>query len=209
MISGILFTIVLFLWPIFMGISQPVGDCLEQLSWVKDHLIIYKFQFLFAFLISPSLIYLMVSQLNKYHVAITISKVPGLLFITGYVVLNSIAYASQIILVPKFIATGLIEQARVWYLLSPTSITYFINQMGYCFWGIGTIILFAGFIKEKGMIRYLSLIYTISALLSIVAFVGLMIDNRVVNSMTLYSGLVLIPIGIMSVIWGIKENRKK
>jgi len=56
------------------------------------------------------------------------------------------------------------------------------------------------------MIRYLTLIYILSAVLSIVAFAGLRIDNMSLNSMTLYSGLVLIPVGIMTTVWGIKEN---
>jgi CDP-diacylglycerol--glycerol-3-phosphate 3-phosphatidyltransferase len=207
-LSGILFTIVLFLWPIFMGISQPQGSDIEQLNWIKNHSIIFKIQFFFAFLISPSIIYLMLSQLDKYHFNNNISKRLGLIFIIGYFVLNSISYASQIILVPKFVNSGLMEQARVWYFMSSSSISYFINQMGYCFWGIGTMILFVRLIKKNGIIKYLSLIYVVSAILSIIAFFGLMLDSEIINSMTLYGGLVLIPCGIMTVIWGVQENKK-
>lgn len=206
--SGILFTIVLFLWPIFMGISQPEGDVIEQLNWIKDHSTIYKIQFFFAFLISPSIIYMMLAQLDKFHFENDIAKRLGLIFITGYFVLNSISYSSQVTIVPRLVRSGLIEQAGVWYFMSPTSVMYFINQMGYCFWGIGTMIWFTRLIKEKGMIKYLSLIYTLSAILSVIAFVGYIIDNRMINSMTLFSGLILIPTGIMTLIWGIKENNK-
>ncbi len=206
--SGIIFTIVLFLWPVFMGISHPQGSEIEQLNWIKSHSIIYKIQFFFAFLISPSIIYLMLSQLEKYPNENNVSKRLGYFFITGYFVLSSISYASQIIIVPKFVNSGLIEQARVWYFMSSTSITYFINQMGYCFWGIGAMILFIRLIKEKGIIQYLSFIYVISSILSIIAFIGLMIENEILNSMTLYGGLVLIPVGIITIIWGFQENKK-
>ena len=62
-VSGILFTLVLFLWPVFMAVYQPQGSIENQFSWIQDHLTAYKVQFFFAFLLSPSFIYLMVSQL--------------------------------------------------------------------------------------------------------------------------------------------------
>jgi CDP-diacylglycerol--glycerol-3-phosphate 3-phosphatidyltransferase len=190
-----------------MGISQPQGTELEQFNWIQ-HNPIFKIQFFFAFMISPSLIYLMLSQLDKFPTEIKISSTLGLIFITGYFVLNSISYASQIVLVPKLIDIGLIEHAKVWYFSSSSSLTYFFNQMGYCFWGAGTMILFIGLMKEKGMIKYISILYTVSAILSIIAFAGLLLDNKPLNSMTLYSGLLLIPIGIMTIIWGIKDNNQ-
>jgi hypothetical protein len=58
-ISGILFTVVLFLWPIFMAISQPNGNEEEQFKWILDNLTVYKVQFFFALLLAPSIIYLM------------------------------------------------------------------------------------------------------------------------------------------------------
>lgn len=208
-LSGVLFTIVLFLWPIFMSLSQPQGVDIEQLNWIQSNLTLYKIQFFFAFLISPSIIYLMVSQLYKQHIDNYISTKIGFIFIVAYFVLNSVSYASQIVIVPKFIISGNIEQARVWYFGSSISVTYFINQMGYCFWGVGAIILFVKSIKGKGMIKYLSIIYTLSAILSIIAFIGLLFDSKSINSMTLYSGLILIPVGIMTTIWGIQENIKE
>jgi hypothetical protein len=207
-ISGIIFTIILFLWPIFMAISQPQGDEEEQFKWILENLTIHKLQFFFATLLSPSIIYLMLSQLDKYPNNDKIALKLGFVFVMGYFVLNSIAYASQIILIPKLVQAGMIEQVKIWHFNSSTSVTYFMNQMGYCFWGIGAIILFLRFLKEKGIIKYLSLIYTISGILSIIAFFGLIIDNEFMNSMTLYSGLVLAPIGIMTLILGLNKKKK-
>lgn len=207
-ISGIVFTVVLFLWPVFMAIEQPQGADEEQFKWIQDHLILYKLQFIFASLIGPSIIYLMLSQLGKFPENDKIALRAGFVFITGYFVLNSIAYASQIILVPRLIRAGMTEQARVWYFNSSASATYFIDQMGYCFWGIGAIILFFRFLREKGPVKYLSLIYTLSGILSIAAFAGLIIDNAFLNSLTLYSGLILTPVGIITLIWGLKESKK-
>lgn len=208
-ISGIIFTIVLFLWPIFMAISQPQGNMEEQFNWILDNLVIYKLQFFFALLLGPSIVYMMLSQLEKCSHYDKIALKMGYLFVIGYFILNSTAYGSQIFFLPQIIEAGYIEQANVWYFGSSTSFTYFIDQMGYCFWGIGAIVLFVRFLKESGIIKYLSWIYFVSGILSVVAFIGLVIDNNLMISMTLYSGLLLVPVGIMTLIWGLKEIKKE
>ena len=207
--SGILFTIVLFLWAIFMSISQPQGNIGEQFKWILNHLVLYNIQYFFVLLISPSIIYLMLSLLDKFPTDHKITYRIGNVFLNGYFVLNSIVYASQVILVPKLLSSGLTDQADVWYFGSSTSVVFFINQMGYCFWGLGAIFLFSRLIYERGFIKYLSIIYIISAILSVIAFIGLILDNKSINSMTLYSGLTQIPIGVMTIIWGLKENKNK
>ena len=208
-ISGILFTIVLFLWPVFMAAFQPQGTIDNHFVWIHNNAGIYKLQFFFAFLLSPSIIYLMYSQLNLYPAGNKIELMTGTIFLAGYLVLNSISYASQMTIVPLMIEAGLTGQAKVWYFSSPTSIAYFLNQTGYCFWALGALILFTRLVKEKGTIKYISIIYMLSAILSVAAFAGLIIENKTLNSMTLYSGLVLIPVGIMSVIRGVKVNKSK
>ena len=204
-VSSILFTIVLFIWPVFMALFMPQGDIEEQFRWILENLAVSKLQFFFAFLISPALIYLMYVQLEFYPTDRKFGRQLGFSFLTAYLVLNSIAYASQMIVLPGMLKSGSYEQAQIWYMGSKTSVIYFFNQMGYCFWAIGTIILFANLIKESGMIRYLSIIYTISAILSVVAFAGLIVESKILNSMTIVSGMALIPVGILSVIWGRKN----
>jgi len=36
-ISGIIFTLILILWPLLMAISQPSGTFEEQLRWVAEN----------------------------------------------------------------------------------------------------------------------------------------------------------------------------
>jgi hypothetical protein len=190
-----------------MALFQPTGSIDEQLNWIISNVVIYKLQFFMAFLISPSLIYMMIIQLDKSPAVGKVNMRLGLIFFAVYVVLSSISYASQIILIPGFIEAGLIEQAKVWYFGSFTSISYFMNQMGYFFWSVGAIILYIEFVNLKGIIKYLSIIYLTSAFLSIIAFIGLILSNESINFMTLIGGLVLIPTGIMTVIWGYREQR--
>jgi hypothetical protein len=201
-ISGILFTVILILWPVFMAIAQPYGLTEEQLSWVLENIALYKVQFFLAFLISPSILYLMFSQLQFYPTSNQIAEKLGLIFLAAYLALNCISYGSQMIVVPAMLRAGFLDQAWVWYFNAPVSIPYFLNQMGYFFWAMGTLALFVRTIKENGMIRYLSIIYVISAVLSIIAFAGLIVENPAINSLTMVSGMILIPTGVMTVIWG-------
>lgn len=205
-VSGILFTLVLFMWPILMLVAQPEGTVIEQLDWISKHSGIYRLQFFLAFLIAPAILYLMWAQLGGATLENRIVFRLGWVFLTAYLVLNSISYASQAILVPKFLVSGMKDLALSWYFNSDISIAYFCNQTGYAFWGVGAFILFGPLMTRKGIIRYLGIIYGISALLSLVAFLGLVFDNEGINSLTLPAGLVLIPVGILTVIWGLKER---
>lgn len=208
-ISGILFTIVIFLWPLLMVLFRLPEGMEDHFRWILDHSLEYKSQFFFAFLIGPSTLYLMYSQLDKFPARRMIWLITGTIFLSGYFILCSISYASQMIILPKFLELELTSQARLWYFNAPDSIPYFLNQMGYCFWGAGSLILFTKLIRENGIIKYISILYTIAALLSIAAFAGLIVDNKDINALTLYSGMVLIPVGIMSITWGFSGSQKR
>jgi hypothetical protein len=205
-ISGTVFTVVIFCWPVFMALAQPGGNTEEQFRWISAHLALFKVQFLFALLIGPAIVYMMVSQLDRYPASGKIASALGSVFLTAYIVLISISYASQIVILPGLIGSGFTEQAHVWYFNSPVSVVYFLNQMGYCFWGIGAMVLFTRLIKQRGIIRYISLIYILSGILSVTALFGLMVESKAINSLTLYGGLVLVPVGILTVITGIKDR---
>ena len=205
-ISGAIFTAVLFVWPVFMALWGPKGDIQQQLEWVSNNRGKVFWQYFLAFLIAPSIIYMMISQLYQFTEDAFRIRL-GLIFIAVYAVLNSIAYASQIFLVPRLIEHGLTDIAKTWYFFSPFSVSYFFNQMGYAFWALGTMMMFYKYMSKKGMIQIISILYVFSAVLSFVAFAGLAVENQTINSMTLYSGLVLAPVGILSIIWGMK-NRK-
>jgi hypothetical protein len=205
--SGIIFTLILILWPLLMAISQPSGTFEEQLRWVADNTNHMKWQFSLAMLISPAIIYLMAAQLTKADIADKVLLRLGMVFLTVYMALNCISYGSQVVLVPKLLEAGLYDQLALWYFGSEVSISYFLNQTGYFFWAIGTLVLFSRYITQKGMIRYISILYVVSAVLSIVAFIGLVINNSTLNSMTFPSGLLLLPVGAMTVVWGLRDKR--
>jgi hypothetical protein len=205
-ISGMLFTVILILWPLLMAIAQPEGSTEEELRWILQHLTLHKFKFFLAMLISPALIYMMLTQVLHVPKVDKISMRSAMIFLAVYATLVTISYASQAILLPTLLEAGFLHEAKFWYFESSYSITYFINQTGYFFWAIAAIVLFFRFRVQFGMVRYLSLIYTTSAVLSVIAFVGLIMDIEWMKLMTFPSGMLLLPVGVMSAVWGVKEG---
>ncbi len=208
-VSGSIFTLILILWPLLMAIGQPEGQPEDELLWIAENLTLHKLKFFFALLISPALIYLMLTQVLHVPKVDKISMRSAMIFLAVYATLATISYSSQLILLPALIEAGLIQEAKIWYFETPYSVPYFINQTGYFFWAIAASVLFFRFRMHPGIIRYFSLIYTVSAVLSIIAFLGLVMDIGWMKLMTFPSGLLLLPVGIMSVVWGIRENRSR
>jgi hypothetical protein len=205
-VSGILFTLVLVAWPVMMAVAKAPGNVEAQLQWVAAHPTLFKAQFFLAFLLAPAIVYMMLAQLAKLQQGEGPGRSFGMVFIAAYVVLNSVAYASQAVLVPRFLAAGQAGLARAWYFASTASIAYFVNQLGYCFWALGAIALFAKVQRGHGLPAFIASFYLLSALLSFMAFAGLLLDNRVLNNLTMPSGLALLPVGILTAIWGWRQN---
>ncbi len=206
-ISSIILLVLLVAWPILMVVSNPTGTNEEQLKWVSSNVALYKTQFFLAFLLAPAILYMMLAQINWTKIRGLFSRL-GLIFLSVYVVLVSVAYGSQAILIPRLLANGMIEQSKIWYFGSPHSITLFINLTGYFFWALGTLFVFSSLVYKKGLIKYIGMLYVLSAILSIVAFLGLLADSKFMVSMTMPSGLLIIPIAIITFIEGFKIKIK-
>jgi len=205
-ISSIIFSIIIILWPLFMALLPPAGSTDMQFSRIIDHLVIHRLQFFIAFLISPAIIYLMTAQAVFLKRPGELSSRIGALFLGGYLVLSSLSYASQIVIVPAWIEKGYFQLAEIWHFGNQHSIAYFMNQTGYLFWAVSAVVLFPGLLSEKGLVRWIGILYLASAVLTFVAFTGLLIDNLLLNSLTLFSGLLLLPVGILSVIESFRLN---
>lgn len=207
LISAVLFTVIIILWPFFMALSRLPGSITEQLTLIALKPGIFKLQFFSAFLIAPSIIYLMLAQREHLSARESLAGKMGLLFLPAYLILVSISYGSQMLLVPGFLKTNDESLVLQWYFGNTDSIPYFLNQMGYFFWALAAITLFGGFIRESGWARLLGILYLFSALLSIIAFLGLILENQSLNSLTFVSGMLMLPIGILSIFRAVKTKK--
>ncbi|TVR71122.1 MAG: hypothetical protein EA427_04620, partial [Spirochaetaceae bacterium] len=114
-VSGLLFTLVLLVWPTLMAIGRPVAGEPEQLRWLSANTGLFKVQFLFAFLICPAMLYMVFAQINGMADPSPMAIRLGGVFLAAYAVFSSIAYGSQMILIPQLIGAGMEVEARLWY----------------------------------------------------------------------------------------------
>ena len=147
----------------------------------------------------------MFALLDRLPPAGAVARRLGTAFLAAYLALISVAYLSQVVLVPRFLAAGEASLARAWYFGSHASIAYFVNQLGYCLWGAGALILFLGPLRTNGLPRVIAAFYCLSGVLSLVAFAGLLVENDALNRLTLPGGLMLLPVGILTAIWGMRS----
>ncbi len=210
-ISGSIFTLLILLWPIFMALSAGYAGSLEEkvLEISKDGAV-YYIGFVNASLIAPSAFALIsiVSGLYRKEKKDLFDSI-GIVLLIGYCILNSISYISQYSILPRLITAGKINEAIEWLFDNKDSLVYFLNQMGYSLFGMGAIIIFKGSLRAKGIERLLGLIFCISGVLSILAFIGLLIQNELLNMLTIFSGLLLVPAGVLAIILGARITKQK
>lgn len=202
--SGVFFTTILLLWPILMALSPITGDVEEQIIAISENTQTFQLQFFFAFLIAPAVIYLIFALLYKTPRHSNLFFQFGIISMAVYVALVSVSYGSQMLLVPRLLEAERDLGAAVWLFGSPYSIAYFFNQTGYAFWGFGAIALFEPFTRRQGLQKVIGTLMLVSGILSLIAFAGYMLDISFLNALTILSGIVLLPVGIMTVIMGSK-----
>lgn len=210
LVQGALFMGVVLLWPIFMTLSRTTGDIQEQLLAITDSRGIYILNFVIASLIAPTLSLIMVT-LAFY--APSKRKTPilsmfGIILLAPYLTLVSIAYTSQFTILQGFIIQGNLPLAELWFLDNPDSIPYFFNQLGYVFFALSALLIGFKFLYESNIAKAIGTLLWLSAFLSIVAFIGLIIGNELLNFSTIISGMLTIPIGILVMIWGVRLKRQ-
>lgn len=210
-ISGSIFTFIILLWPVFMALSDGnAGSLEEKVREISKGGAVYYINFVIASLIAPSAFALIsiVSELYRKEKR-DIFDTLGIVLLIGYCILNSISYISQYSILPRLITAGKINEAIEWLFDNKDSLVYFLNQMGYSLFGMGVIIIFKGFFRAKGIEKILELIFCISGALSILAFIGLLMQNELLNVLTIFSGLLLVPAGVLTVILGAKHTKQK
>ena len=196
-ISGILFTVIIFVWPVFMALSAPQGTLEDQINHLRDDAALFRLSFALAALIAPLLFYLILSVIRKAGEPLTLTQHTGLIFTGIYTVLATISYTSQLSLVPALLHDQS-DLLGLFYFFNPHSIPYYLNQLGYSSFGVGVLLLFAGKLKTVGAQRWFALLFVLSGALSIIAFMGLLVDSQVINGLTLPAGLLLLPCGILA-----------
>lgn len=207
--SGIALTLVVVLWPPLMLLSQPTGTTEEQLAALANDATLYKLNFFVASLIAPVVVVvLMVLALFAPTVRETpLLDVLGVFLLAPYVVLVSVAYTSQYTILHNLLAEGQMDEASLWLFENTHSVPYFLNQLGYTFFALAALLIGYKFLSASGFPRAIGVLLWASGLLSLVAFLGLALENDFLNMTTFVSGVLIVPVGLLVAEWGRRLSR--
>lgn len=207
--SGITLTLVVVLWPPLMLLSQPTGTVEEQLAALAADSALYKLNFFVASLIAPVVVVvlMLLALFAPAERETPLLDVLGVFFLAPYVVLVSIAYTSQYTILHYLLAEGQMDEATAWLFENTHSIPYFMNQLGYTFFALAALLIGYKFLSASGLPRAIGVLLWASGLLSLVAFLGLALENELLNLATFVSGVLIVPVGILVAEWGRRLSR--
>ena len=205
--GGLLLTIVLLLWPILMFISEVQGTVGEQLEQIAQDPSLYMANFFIASLIAPALIILLVTLAFSLDTNLRTPLLDqvGIIFLVIYAVLVSIAYTSQYVYLPGLLTEGEMSLAKPWFFHDGgTSISYFLNQLGYACFGAAALLIGYKLLFERAMAKAAGVLLWASGLLSLAAFAGLALQIEIQGVISIISGLLMLPVSILAIFWGKK-----
>lgn len=202
--SGTALALVVLLWPPLMLLGQPTGTVEEQLSTIADDPALYKLNFFVASLIAPAVVVVLtvLALFAPAEKETPVLDVLGVLLLAPYVVLVSIAYTSQYTILHALLVADRTEEAAVWLFENTHSVPYFLNQLGYTFFAVSALLVGYKYLSESGLVKGIGVLLWASGLLSIVAFLGLALQNELLNLSTFLSGVLIVPVGVLVALWG-------
>jgi hypothetical protein len=187
---------------------MPTGDLNQQLNLIKDSPTLYIVNFYIALLISPFLVWMLLSFFNSLQQKHTtfIHNI-ALYFYIIYIIMISISYGSQVMYLPYMLNKTSVDVASKWYFYNDYSFAAYINQTGYFFWSIATLLLFNKVLKLKGIPLIAALLLYIISIGQIFASIGLYTHNAFLSSITFYCGILLLAVGVLCIIYSLKSRK--
>lgn len=151
--GGIVFTLLILLWPVFMGLSQLDGSMEERITSLTADATVHKLNFFIASLIAPALVLILTCLALFFSTKkeTPVLNVLGMLFLAPYLALVTVAYSSQYILLPALLNDGRITDAYLWYFENPNSVIYFLDQLGYVFFALSACVIGWKYLFERGL----------------------------------------------------------
>ncbi|HSH52633.1 MAG TPA: hypothetical protein VK982_12990 [Bacteroidales bacterium] len=208
-VASIIFTLLFILWPILAFISLPTEiSYTEQINSIQQNKGLYILNFVIAFLIAPALVFMLYElhkKITNNHLDLT-AKIGFILYGLHILVVN-ISYGSQFLYLPFIIDSKPETIILNWYFYNSNSLAIFINQTGYLLWSIGTLLIFSRYIFKSSLAFFILKILTLAALTQLVATIGLYLNQPNLGILTFYSGILLIPAGILIIIYSFLNNK--
>lgn len=208
-IASVSLIAVLVCWPIFMALTTFDGTTQQQLLLISDNLILYVINFVVASFISPLFTFVLV-----VFVLILISEkilnktilIVAICLLLVYVVLSSISYLSQVFVFSSLVSQQEFTHAPFYYFNNHLSVVFIINQLGYVFFASGVIVVGYKLLFQKGILKSIAIIMFLSAILSILAFIGLLINQPFLQMFSVVSGLFALGLAITILLYSTQQK---
>jgi hypothetical protein len=191
---------IMIAWPVFTILTLPQGPVASQVFMLSQHFLPHALNFALALLIAPlllSTLYLLVKDLDEPVKPAAIW--PSTFFYLLYFTLVSISYGSQVLFKLLFLQPHTqLTTVLNWYFYQSPSLVTTLNQAGYLAYALATLILFIPLCSVKStLLKSINLLLVVSALLQLAAALALFYGIPFLGHLTLLSGLLLLPTGIL------------
>jgi hypothetical protein len=204
-ITGLLFTVVFVLGLMIMSNSvvRIRGDIFEQLQQISENSSAYRIGFLFAGLTAPltAVLIVILALFVQTRKTTTILNILSVFFLLPYTILESVAYLSQSTYFISALGTNM-NAAAEWYFGNFHSLCYFLQQLGYLFFALSGILLGYRYCLDRGVKRIFGIFIEVRCFITLIAFSGLVLDNKALNNATLISGSLTIFLGVFALLIG-------
>jgi len=206
LIAGFLYLVPIILVPLLTSLATETGSIEAQLVALSASVSLYKTQFIAATFIAPLISYILLllgfgipTQRN-----FPILEKFGMVALTVYITLVTLAYTSQYFIFPGLLAAEKMDWAVMFYFNMNSSIPYYLNQLGYTFFGIAAGALTLKLLFESSMLRLVAVFFWLSALFQFVAIYGVYKQDPFLMSSTILSGILTVPAVILLIVLGIQ-----
>lgn len=207
LLNSIFYLIVVSLWSILMVLSGIETDPLVKLNALNENWTLHFLVFINASLISfpLSVVLLILSKYfikdDSYKGIKSIIKV----FIPLYIISVTIAYSSQFTLLPHIIRNVENQEiVKLFYFDFRHSIVFFMNQLGYAFFGIAGILTAVIIRWDSLLFKSMNLVLIVCSVLSILAFALYSLPCELPAKLSVISGFLTMPFIIIVLVLSIK-----
>lgn len=191
----VLFTVVG--WLALLVPAMPSGEVGEQLASLREEMALYRWSFVNAAVINPAFVVMLyVASVLLVTGPWRGLEVVGWLFLATYWLLPTLAYISQVALLPRLLETA--GPAEAWYFGNPASVSYWLAMTGYGLFGIGGILVASRFIT--GSAPVFGWVLLASGVTSALGLAGYAVVSEALEVASTVGGILVVPLAIVALV---------
>lgn len=201
--AGACYFVFVLAWIVLMLLTNYEGSPEEQFNLVKTDSFWYMLNFINATLISIPIASAYIILALVSDSGMKLRHILGILLLIPYIILVSIAYTSQYTYLPLLLNLNG-GTAYEWFFNNPSSVVYFLDQLGYMFFAVSGLLIGFDYVTGRGIQMVIGiLMYAVSSF-SAAAFILLGMNPVLGGTSSVISGGLTLPLAIAIIIYGNK-----